>query len=115
MIIDLSKANVYVFPGHTDMRKQISGLTSIVHDLTDFNIKEDNLFLFCGKNKKNLKILYWDMNGLCLWQKKLSKDKFPWPKTSDEVKEIDIDQFRLLLRGIDFWNEHKKISLKDLF
>jgi hypothetical protein len=40
---------------------------------------------------------------------------FPWPKTADEVKEIDIDQFRLLLRGIDFWNEHKKNSLKDLF
>ncbi|WP_083963614.1 IS66 family insertion sequence element accessory protein TnpB [Spirochaeta cellobiosiphila] len=36
-----------------------------------------SLFLFCGRNRKLIKVLYWDRNGFCLWQKRLERDKFP--------------------------------------
>lgn len=38
-----------------------------------------DLFLFYGKSKRVLKILYWDRNGFCLWTKRLERGSFPWP------------------------------------
>ena len=51
-----------------------------------------NLFLFCNKHRRILKIIYWDKNGFCLWLKRLEKDKFPWPTNSTEAAEITGEQ-----------------------
>ena len=49
-----------------------------------------------------------------MWQKKLEKDKFPWPMTEEDAQEITFDQLRMLIDGIDFWNAHKKITFKEM-
>ncbi len=54
-----------------------------------------------------MKILYWDKSGFCLWLKGLEKGRFPWPKNMSEVKEISLENSKMLLEGIDFWNAHK--------
>jgi transposase len=69
-----------------------------------------SLFVFCNKTRKNLKALYWDRTGFCLWQKRLERHQFPWPKTEEAAKEIVVDQFRMVLEGIDFWNAHQTLS-----
>lgn len=115
MFLDLSKVDIYVIPGYTDMRKQINGLTSLLYDITEIDLQLPNIFIFCGKTKKHLKILYWETNGFCLWQKKLGKDRFPWPKTDQDLEVIDLDKLRLLLKGIDFWKEHKPLDSKVFF
>lgn len=109
MILDLDNLNIYVKPGITDMRKQINGLSILVED----DLKQDpfsgSLFLFCNKQKRLLKILYWDRNGFCLWLKRLEKDRFPWPSDEEEAKLISLDQFKMILNGIDFWKAHKRL------
>ncbi len=92
MIQDLEKLNIYVKPGHTDMRKQINGLAVIVEKDLAKDPFSGALFMFCNKQRKLLKILYWDKNGFCLWLKRLEKDRFPWPKTEGEALEISIEQ-----------------------
>lgn len=110
MTVDLNQVRIFVRPGATDMRKQITGL-AIIAEL-DMNQKpfSGNLFLFCGRNRKVLKALYWDRTGFCLWQKRLEKNHFPWPKTEGEAKEINRNEVLMLLRGIDFWREHQALS-----
>ncbi len=115
MFIDLHAVEIFIIPGFTDMRKQINGLSSALFDLCDIDLQEPNIFVFCGKSKKILKILYWDRNGFCLWQKKLGKDKFPWPKEANDLENIDLDKLNMLLNGIDFWKEHKAIVSKTFF
>jgi len=112
---NLNNFNIYIIPGYVDMRKQITGLSSILFDTTDINLQETNIFFFCGKSKKILKALYWDMNGFCLWQKKIGKDRFPWPKVEGDMENIDLEKLHLLLKGIDFWKEHKILASKDFF
>jgi len=109
MNIDLSQVKIFVRPGATDMRKQINGLAVIAEAEMNQRPFSGNLFLFCGRGRTVLKVLYWDRNGFCLWMKRLEKDKFPWPSDDDEAKEIDRDQILLLLRGIDFWHEHRSL------
>lgn len=115
MIINLDRLNIYVKPGITDMRKQINGLSILVQE----DLKKDpfsgSLFMFCNRNRKLLKILYWDQNGFCLWLKRLEKDKFPWPHNETAAQEITRDQLEMLLKGIDFWKAHKKLNYSSVY
>ncbi len=114
MLIDLSKVSIFVRPGITDMRKQINGLSILAEDEMKKDSGSGSLFLFCSRNKKNIKCIYWDRNGFCMWQKKLEKDRFPWPMTEEDTKEINLEQLKLLLNGIDFWKAHKEIKFKEM-
>ena len=109
MFLDGSSVRVFVRPGATDLRKQINGLAAMAQGEMSQDLFSGSLFVFCNKTRKILKVLYWDRTGFALWQKKLERHRFPWPKTEEAAKEIAIDQFRMVLDGIDFWNAHQKL------
>jgi len=92
---------VYLATGVTDMRKSISGLSILVGNHLAMDPFSGHLFVFCNHRRSMIKILYWDRNGFCLWQKRLEKERFPWPETTAEVKEIQVRQLRWLLDGLD--------------
>ena len=110
MFLDWSSVRILVRPGATDLRKQINGLAAMAQGEMSGDLFSGNLFLFCNKTRKILKALYWDRTGFALWQKKLERHRFPWPKSEEAAKEIAVDQFRMVLEGIDFWNAHQKLS-----
>ena len=109
MILEKEK-RVFVRMGFTDMRKQINGLSAIIQELKSDCPFDGSYYVFCGKTRKVIKIVYWDKNGFCLWLKRLEQDSFPWPKAGDELEEMTRQHIRLLLRGIDVWKEHKRIE-----
>lgn len=92
------------------MRKHINGLSAIAQSELDKNVFNGQLFMFCGKTRKQLKILYWDRNGFCLWCKRLEKDKFPWPDESSSGWTISTEQLQLLLDGVDFFHTHQQLN-----
>ena len=110
MLIDFEKVRIFVRPGVTDLRKQSSGLSIIVSEELALDPFSGSLFLFCNQRRTILKIVYWDLNGFCLWMKKLEKQKFPWPKDEKAAREITVEQLKWLLAGIDFWSPHRKLS-----
>ncbi len=110
MTPDLSAVQIFIRPGITDMRKAINGLVVMVQDYMNENPLSGNLFLFCNRERRIMKALYWDRNGFCLWQKKLEKHKFPWPVTEEDALAITPEQLSMLLKGIDFWNEHTTLE-----
>ena len=114
MILDLSQVRVFVRPGITDMRKQINGLAALVRDGLGHNPLDGSLYLFGGMGGRRLKVLYWDRNGFCLWQKRLEQDRFPWPKEVGAVRSITTEQLGLLLEGIDFWRAHPRREYQNL-
>jgi len=114
VIGDLSQVRIFVRPGTTDMRKQINGLAALVRDDLGHNPLDGSLYLFAGIGGRRLKILYWDRNGFCLWQKRLEEDHFPWPKEAGQARSITRDQLTMLLDGIDFWRAHRRREYKNL-
>ena len=47
--------------------------------------------------------------------KRLEQGSFPWPRTAAEARrEIDAEQLRMLLAGIDFWNRHEELSYAEI-
>ena len=74
--------NVYLHRDPVDFRKAINGLSLIVSDDMALSPFDRAIFVFCNKRRSQLKVLYWDETGFVLWQKRLEKEKFKWPKRS---------------------------------
>lgn len=109
MKIDWSRIRIYVKAGPTDMRKQMLSLSVYVAENLQGDPLSGDLYLFCSRDRRLMKALYWDRNGFCLWQKRLEKDRFPWPQDREEVLGISRDELDMLLSGIDFFNAHKTL------
>jgi len=85
-----------------DMRRGINGLCEIIAQAQMGEIAGKNLFVFAGKRRDSIKVLYFDRSGFCLWQKRLERDKFPWPrKFTDAVVSLTTEQFGWLVDGYD--------------
>jgi transposase len=107
---------VYLAPGSTDMRKAINGLSIMVQGVLDLDPFSGHLFVFCNKTMTIIKILYWDRNGFCLWQKRLEKDRFKWPKNKFEIESIGRKELLWLLDGLDPFsiNAHSDLDYKNI-
>ena len=110
MTIDLSKVRIFLRPGHTDMRKAINGLTAIVQETMKENPFSGSVYIFCNRQRHLIKAVYWDKSGFWLSQKRLEKEKFPWPNTSEAARELTAEELLMLLQGIDFFKAHKTLK-----
>lgn len=117
MIPANTQARVYLVTGHTDMRKAINGLSIMVQAQLEFDPFSGHLFVFCNRSRTIIKVLYWDRNGFCLWQKRLEKQSFRWPRSEQEVMELDPRQLSWLLDGLDpvRIKGHKTLKYSTLF
>jgi transposase len=55
-----------------------------------------------------------DKNGFCMWQKKMEKEKFIWPKVKSEINKLSIEQLQWLLSGLDYTSGHKELKLSQI-
>ena len=106
---------VYLALGTTDMRKAINGLSVIVSEQMQLDIFSGALFVFCNRAQTILKILHWDKNGFCLWQKRLEKDRFKWPKTSEQVMNITNRELSWLVDGLNINQAHKPLKYSMIY
>jgi transposase len=102
-------SRVYLALGPTDMRKAINGLSVLVEQAMDLNAFSGDLFVFCNRRRTIIKILYWDENGFCLWQKRLEEHFFKWPRNTEQVLAISREQLSWLLAGLDFSSAHQRL------
>ena len=112
MILDLSKVRIFIRPGQTDLRKGTNGLTAIVQNDMALDPFSGSVYLFCNRERKLLKAVYWDKTGFWLSQKRLEKEKFPWPQDEGEARELAAEELQMLLAGIDFFKAHKELYYK---
>ena len=64
-------ARVWLVLGRTDMRKAINGLSGLVANTLEMDPMSGHYFVFCGRKKNTLKVLYYDRNGYALWYNSL--------------------------------------------
>jgi transposase len=110
MFPDLSTVRLFIRPGFTDLRKAMNGLAVMAEEEMKGDPFSGSIFLFCNRERRLLKALWWDRTGFCLCQKRLEKDRFPWPETEEAVRELSKEELLLLLSGIDFFKAHKPLS-----
>lgn len=101
---------IYLAQEPVDFRLGINGLSVLVEATLRFDPFSRNLFCFTNKRRNQIKVLYWQRSGFCLWQKRLEEEKFKWPvhlasldseTARPPVVTLDEEQFLWLLDGLD--------------
>lgn len=93
--------NVYLACGYTDLRMGIDRLATMVQSQFRLNpYQKRTLFLFCGRRADRIKGLLWEGDGFLLLYKRLEDGRFQWPRTTEDVKRINAQQFRWLMEGL---------------
>ena len=93
---------VYLCREPIDFRCGINTLAVLVEGTLRMDPFAEQLYVFCNRRRNQIKILYWERNGFCLWQKRLEKSRFHWPrKAGDQIVTLTAQQLNWLLDGFD--------------
>lgn len=94
---------IYFATGLVDMRNGIDGLRAIVEGTLKKDPFEGHLFVFVGKSKDKLKVLFWDKNGFVLHMKRLERGRFQLPVADARTGRVEMEatELAMLLDGID--------------
>lgn len=99
MIFDFEKSHVFVYQEAVDMRAGFERLSFLIRERFKQDVLEGHLFLFLGKNRKRLKVLFFDRSGLVLISKRLESGKFMAIVDLCDVREITLMELKFLMTG----------------
>ena len=106
-----SLATVYLCVEPVDFRLQINGLAARVQEVLLLDPLSAQLFGFTNRQRSRVKVLYWERNGFVLWQKRLERDRFHWPRGDGATVELNGQELNWLLDGFDrrHWRPHARL------
>ena len=76
MLVIPNNAKVFLALTPVDFRKQVPGLKKWIQREIEMNPFSMAYFIFMARNKKSIKIIHFDGQGMCMHQKCLSQGKF---------------------------------------
>ncbi|MDD5405283.1 MAG: IS66 family insertion sequence element accessory protein TnpB [Sulfuricella sp.] len=101
MFFPEGQLRVHLYGQPVDMRKSFDGL----YALTRHGLQQDplsgHLFVFINRRATQMKVLYWDRTGFCLWAKRLESGRFLSDWRHVATREMDWTGLKLLLEGIE--------------
>lgn len=101
MFFPEGQIRIHVYGQPVDMRKSYDGLYALTRQHLGQDPLSGQLFAFINRRATQIKILYWDRTGFCLWAKRLEQGRFlsDWRKVA--TREMDWTGLKLLLEGIE--------------
>ena len=96
-----ASVRVFVCLVPVDMRRSFDGLAAMAGQVLERDPLSGHLFVFIGRRRDRMKILYWDRDGYALWCKRLESGTFKLPVGEGHGAEISRADLGLILEGID--------------
>lgn len=98
-----SGVSVYLAAEPIDLRCGIDRLSGFASERVGYDARGGALFVFVGKRRTALKILFFDGSGMCLFYKRLDRGTFRLPdEVGADATHIELDEATLdaLLDGV---------------
>ncbi len=93
-----SAARFFICKEAIDMRKGFEGLSNLVDIMFKAKITSGAFFVFINKNRNRVKVIYWDIDGLVIWYKRLEKGSFSLKHLNQN--QVNRKDFLMLLEGV---------------
>ncbi len=108
MFFPESHVKIWLYAKPTDMRRSFTGLTAMAKNLMNEDPLSGNFFVFINRRQTQIKILYFDRSGFCIWAKRLEQGRFNYNKTAGEKQMLNGMQLKLIIEGIDIKNTRQR-------
>lgn len=103
MLLSNAAMRIYLATQPIDGRKSFNTLGVVIKNTLKADPLSGCFFIFYNKKCDLLKIMYWDINGFCIWQKRLEEGRFVLPKDlSTASLELTQCQLHGLTQGINW-------------
>jgi transposase len=95
---------VFVALDPVDLRCSFDRLSGIAQEQIGYEARSGALFVFYGRRRDALKVLFFDGSGMCIFYKRLDKGAFRLPEPgAEDARHVEVDDATLeaLLDGIE--------------
>jgi transposase len=101
MFFPEGQVRVQLYGRPVDMRRSFDGLYALTRQELGEDPMSGSLYAFINRRATQIKVLYWDRTGFCVWAKRLERGRFvsDWGRVS--TQEMDWTGLKLLLEGIE--------------
>jgi len=108
-------ARIWLYQKPVDMRRSFDGLAAIAQNVLSLQAASGDWFVFINRRRTQMKILYFDADGYCIWAKRLERGRFQPVRHSEDRLQLDRAQLQCLISGRDWQNarKHKRFSRAD--
>jgi transposase len=113
MFFPESHIRVHLYGQPVDMRKSFDALYALTRQQMGKDPLSGELFAFISRRGIQIKILYFDRSGLCVWSKRLESGRFISDWRAVRTREMDWTSLKLLLEGIVPAQQHKRFRRRD--
>lgn len=106
---------VFLYGAPADMRKSFDGLSALTKNVLGEDPLSGSLFVFINRRGSQIKVLYFDRSGYCVWSKRLERGRFAH-RNAGLKQPLSVTQLKLLLEGIELQNirQKKRFSLEEI-
>ena len=105
---------VHLYGKPADMRKSYDGLQAIARHAMERDPLDGSLYVFVNRRGTQIKCLYFDRSGFCIWGKRLEAGRFigDWRRVA--TREMDWTGLKLLIEGMEGRRVRKRFSLPSM-
>jgi transposase len=104
---------VHLYGEPVDMRRSFDGLYALTRERLGKDPLSGELFAFINRRATQIRVLYFDRTGLCLWSKRLEAGRFISDWSTVRTREMDWTSLKLLLEGIVPAQQRKRFRLTE--
>ncbi|MGZ5146956.1 MAG: IS66 family insertion sequence element accessory protein TnpB [Burkholderiales bacterium] len=101
MFFPEGQVRVFVYGKPVSMRLSFDGLYALTRNSLGQNPLSGHLFAFINRRATQIKCLYFDRTGLCVWSKRLEEGRLVSNWDAVSTREMDWTGLKLLLEGIE--------------
>lgn len=101
MFFPEGQIRVFVYGRPVSMRLSYDGLYALAKHTMHQDPLSGNLFAFINRRANQIKVLYFDRSGWCVWAKRLEQGRLLSDWNTVITREMDWTGLKLLLEGIE--------------
>jgi transposase len=108
MFFPEGQIRVHLYGQPVDMRKSYDGLCALSREGLGADPLSGDLLVFVSRRATQMKVLYFDRSGYCIWSKRLEAGRFISDWRAVRTREIDWTALKLMLEGIEVGRQRKR-------
>lgn len=118
MFFPEGQIRVQFYGAPCDMRRSFDGLQAMVRQGLGADPLDGTLYVFVNRRARQMRVLYFDRSGFCIWAKRLEAGRFVSDWSQVRTREMDWTGLKLMLEGIEVGRrrkryQHAKISASE--